>query len=139
MSQLSQLVSQHFTEATSLSAHYQRQIHDQITLLEQQSTLDTQDSNNSNSVLAQYPRASDVYDRPLLTTLYYCSMYHWDSASHPASPLSLKLQYRLTDRQYLWAVVRARARVKHYHLPDQLANLLQHRVTYYNFQCVTIH
>ena len=125
---LTQLLSTHFTEATSLSAHYQRQIHDHVTLLDQQNAIDAADSNkggSSNAVFVQYPRNSNLYERPLLTTLFYCSMYHWESQP---SPLTLKLHYRLSDRQYLWSVLRGRARVRHYHLPDQLSNLLQNKV-----------
>lgn len=99
-------------------------------LLERQRTIDTQDTVAKTSLFTEYPRASNVYGTPLLTTLYYCSMYHWNTAAQLNSPPTFRHAYKLSDRQYLWAVVRGRARVRHYYLPDQLSSLLQAKVRF---------
>ncbi|KAF2356222.1 hypothetical protein FHG87_013022 [Trinorchestia longiramus] len=112
-------------------AHYRTIINDHVDLLERQKIIDDQDAKNTSSPLfVEYPRASRVYGTPLLTTLYYCSMYHWNDGRGTATaacPSSFRQTYRLTDRQYLWAVVRGRARVKHFYLPEQLPSLLSTR------------
>ncbi|XP_047739276.1 spermatogenesis-defective protein 39 homolog isoform X2 [Hyalella azteca] len=108
--------------------HYKTLINDQIDLLERQKSIDEEDSkSSSNALFKEYPRASSVYDKPLLTTLYYCAMYHWTNSGSHCAPAAFRSAYRLTERQFLWAVVRGRARVKHYFLPEQLPTLLTTR------------
>ena len=92
--------------------------------------IDEADSaDKTNPMIAEHPRVSSLIDRPMLTTLYYLSMYHWD-ASHTAksSPMALKKTYDLSDKQFLWTVLRGRARVKHWPLPSDFDNLLSNKV-----------
>lgn len=87
-----------------------------------QLVIDEADQNDqSNPMLVKYPRAANVAGKPLLTTLFYCCMYHWESGeSHPGSPVALRKAHDLTTRQLLWTVMRGRARVHHWPLPQEL-------------------
>ncbi|KAK4298832.1 hypothetical protein Pmani_028850 [Petrolisthes manimaculis] len=97
-------------------------VEDNIKLLSRQLTIDEVDQKDqSNPMLAKYPRAANVAGKPLLTTLFYCCMYHWEAGeSHPGSPLALRKEHDLTSRQLLWTVLRGRARVHHWPLPQEL-------------------
>lgn len=91
-------------------------------------------------MLVKYPRAANVAGKPLLTTLFYCCMYHWESGeSHPGSPMALRKAHDLTTRQLLWTVMRGRARVHHWPLPQELDAWRDNKVSligggYYNCQ-----
>lgn len=56
-------------------------------------------------------------------------MYHWHEPENvQSSPLFLKKNFKIADRQFLWTVLRARAKVKHWPLPTDLDNLLATKV-----------
>ncbi|XP_045615446.1 spermatogenesis-defective protein 39 homolog isoform X2 [Procambarus clarkii] len=99
---------------------------DNIKLLERQMAIDQADCNDqTNPMLVKYPRAANIVDKSLLTTLFYCCMYHWDvSESHAGSPMALRKAHSFTDGQVLWTVLRGRARVNHWPLPNELDSWL---------------
>ncbi|XP_076060613.1 vacuolar protein sorting 16B [Oratosquilla oratoria] len=101
-------------------------VKDHITLLERQLPIEEADNkDNGNPLLESFPRPSSLPGKPILTTLYYCCMYHWGiSESHLACPTALKKAHNLTDKQFLWTVIRARARVKLWPLPSELDDLM---------------
>ncbi|CAM1309729.1 VIPAS39 (predicted) [Pycnogonum litorale] len=48
---------------------------------------------------------------PVVTTLYYCTLYHYnDSENSFSNPVSLKKSHQLTDKQYTWTVIAALAK-----------------------------
>ena len=117
------------------SSFYQKMVSDYTELLEQQRLIDTKDSapNMANNPLFRdFPRASHIYDKSLLTTLYYSCMYHWHSSEGHA-PVKLRQRYGLTERQLLWCVVRARGRVRHFCLPDQLVALVNTKASFQKY------
>ncbi|XP_037792640.1 spermatogenesis-defective protein 39 homolog [Penaeus monodon] len=103
-------------------SHEAKMVKDHIQLLERQILIDEADAHDqSNPMLLEYPRVSSITDKSLLTTLFYCSMYHWDAPeSHPASPTALRKAHGIPERQVLWTVIRGRARVNHWPLPNDL-------------------
>lgn len=93
-------------------------------------------------MLTKYPRAANTVDKSLLTTLYYCCMYHWNAAeSHVGSPTGLRKAHNFTDRQILWTVLRGRARVNHWPLPAELDSWLgsKVRIVMRKMDCNIIH
>ncbi|KAG7176261.1 Spermatogenesis-defective protein 39-like [Homarus americanus] len=101
-------------------------VKENIKLLERQMAIDETDHNDlTNPMLTKYPRAANIVDKSLLTTLYYCCMYHWDSVeSHAGSPMALRKAHSFTDHQVLWTILRGRARVNHWPLPNELDSWL---------------
>lgn len=85
----------------------------------------------ANPMLLKYPRAANVVDKSLLTTLFYCCMYHWEAGeNHVGSPLALRKAHDLTDRELLWTALKGRARVNHWPLPTELDSWLGSKVRY---------
>ncbi|XP_053634170.2 spermatogenesis-defective protein 39 homolog isoform X2 [Cherax quadricarinatus] len=107
-------------------SHEAKIVMDHIKLLERQMAIDEADCNDqTNPMLIKYPRAANIIDKSLLTTLFYCCMYHWvASESHVGSPLALRKAHSFTDAQVLWTVLRGRARVNHWPLPSELGSWL---------------
>lgn len=103
-----------------------KMVKDHVKLLDRQMAIDEVDSkDHTNAMLVKYPRAANVVEKSLLTTLFYCCMYHWEAAeNHPGSPLSLRKTHDLTDHELLWTVLRGRARVNHWPLPSELESWL---------------
>lgn len=93
-------------------------------------TIDEVDSRDqANPMLLKYPRAANVVDKSLLTTLFYCCMYHWEAGEgHVGSPLALRKAHDLTDRELLWTALKGRARVNHWPLPSELDSWLGSKV-----------
>lgn len=114
----------HFTH-TSLSMEA-KQVKDHIKLIERQMAIDEADSKDfTNPMLMKYPRAASVTEKSLLTTLFYCCMYHWEAGEgHLGSPLALRKAFDINDRALLWTVLRGRARVNHWPLPSELDSWL---------------
>lgn len=121
---LKKALENNFTDAAL--SHETKCVKDNIKLLERQIAIDQADHNDQlNPMLVKYPRAANTVDKSLLTTLYYCCMYHWNAAeSHVGSPMGLRKAHNFTDRQILWTVLRGRARVNHWPLPTELDSWL---------------
>ena len=81
-------------------------------------------------MLLEHPRATNLVDRSVLVTLFYCCMYHWESNfSNKNSPMSIKKTFNLSDKQFLWTALQGRARVKHWPLPVDFDNLFSTKVS----------
>lgn len=103
-----------------------KMVKNHMKLLERQMAIDEVDSKDqANPMLLKYPRAANVVDKSLLTTLFYCCMYHWEAGeNHVGSPLALRKAHDLTDRELLWTALKGRARVNHWPLPTELDSWL---------------
>uniref|UniRef100_A0A914QEC6 Uncharacterized protein n=1 Tax=Panagrolaimus davidi TaxID=227884 RepID=A0A914QEC6_9BILA len=58
-------------------------VKDYINLLERQIPIDLTDDQNAkvggnNEIFVQFPKKASLIGQPLLTTLYYCCLYHYD-------------------------------------------------------------
>ncbi|XP_037083712.1 spermatogenesis-defective protein 39 homolog [Pollicipes pollicipes] len=90
----------HFSSDPDLEMHANL-IKQQIDLLERQRPVDAAD--------AAVPGVQLV-GSSVLTTLHYCCVHHYgEPVNHLASPLAIKERHQLTDKQYAWTVLKARA------------------------------
>jgi len=124
---LKNCIQTHFKDQTL--ALESRIVNGHLNLLERQVAIEANDiKDTSNQMLIEFPRARSIIDQSLLTTLFYCCMYHWDTAeTHHGSPLTIKKVHSLSEHQFLWSVLRGRAKVKHWVLPHELDTLLSNR------------
>ncbi|TKR60479.1 hypothetical protein L596_027721 [Steinernema carpocapsae] len=88
-----------------------------IDLLERQVVIDGTDDEmikrGRNPQFKQYPKWTSLIGQPLLTTVYYCSLYHYDLPINSyASPLSIKAVFNLTEREFLWMTISALSRIR---------------------------
>ncbi|KAF0308426.1 Spermatogenesis-defective protein 39 [Amphibalanus amphitrite] len=77
-------------------------VRQQIDLLERQRPVEAADA----------PARPDLQlvGRSVLSTLHYCCLHHYsEPANHLASPAALRERHQLTERQYTWTALRARA------------------------------
>ncbi|KAK2184321.1 hypothetical protein NP493_270g03035 [Ridgeia piscesae] len=95
-------------------------IQEQIQLLERQLPVEEADSKEEKRGAAEFwenPRKEPLLGSPVISTLYYCSFYHFTlSENSLASPLAVRKTHRLTDKQYVWTVLAARAKLRRW--PD---------------------
>ncbi|MCP9257096.1 BMA-SPE-39 [Dirofilaria immitis] len=64
-------------------------------------------------IFQQYPKTVTLIGRPVLTTLYYSCLYHFDLPVNAyASPLSIKEFFNMTEKQYAWTAISALTRLK---------------------------
>ncbi|XP_065833701.1 spermatogenesis-defective protein 39 homolog isoform X2 [Oscarella lobularis] len=69
-----------------------------------------------------HPRKSLLASQPLMTTLFYCSFYHWEAGEDSIkSPVKLKADFKLSEKQYLYAALAARTKRKKW---DEVEKLL---------------
>ncbi|XP_065063019.1 spermatogenesis-defective protein 39 homolog [Rhopilema esculentum] len=68
------------------------------------------EKSGKNVMLRYHPRAATVLLQPLSTTLYYCAMYHFEKPTDEFHPTAVKKNFKLTDKQYEWSVLPARAK-----------------------------
>ncbi|VDK66959.1 unnamed protein product [Anisakis simplex] len=62
-------------------------------------------------VFKEFPKSISLIGQPLLSTLYYCCLYHYDLPVNAfASPLSLKEVFQICEKQYVWMAVSALSR-----------------------------
>ncbi|KAL5008167.1 hypothetical protein ScPMuIL_013748 [Solemya velum] len=121
---LTSCLGAHFVSYPQLS-HEMSMIQEQISLLERQRPIEEDDAKSELEARAglfrEYPRASSIVNMSVITTLYYCSFYHYQlQETSLASPLSIKKAHQLTEKQYLWTVLRARSRLKRWKEIEEL-------------------
>ncbi|KAK3597162.1 hypothetical protein CHS0354_038090 [Potamilus streckersoni] len=107
--------------------HDASMIQQQLDLLQIQRPIDSADEMEQTSrkpgIFMTHPRVVSIVNQSVLTTLYYCSFYHHqDPENTYASPLFIRKQHQLNDKQYQWSVIRAQARLKKW---DEINSLLQ--------------
>ncbi|KHN76831.1 Spermatogenesis-defective protein 39 [Toxocara canis] len=101
-------------------------VNEYIDLLQRQIPIDAADETaikmGRAETFKQFPKAVSLIGQPLLTTLYYCCLYHYDLPMNAfASPLSLKEVFQVNEKQYTWMAVSALSRTKRW---DDIERLL---------------
>lgn len=62
---------------------------------------------------SQMPRKVTLYFQPLITTLFYVCLYHYSEPETSfSSPLAVKNEFKITEKQYLYTALRARSKAK---------------------------
>ncbi|KAL3873782.1 hypothetical protein ACJMK2_036867 [Sinanodonta woodiana] len=121
---------------TCLDAHFKcdsqlehdaSMIQQQLDLLQIQRPIDCADEMEQTSrkpgIFITHPRVVSIINQSVLTTLYYCSFYHHqDPENSFASPMFIKKQHQLNDKQYQWSVIKAQARLKKW---DEINSILE--------------
>ncbi|RWS11126.1 spermatogenesis-defective protein 39-like protein [Dinothrombium tinctorium] len=84
-----------------------------INLLELQQPIDAEDSRQekieNNPKFTEIPRHS-ILDLPVITTLYYCCLYHYElSENNFASPKAICKSFSITEKQFVWTALRSLA------------------------------
>ncbi|GAB1599858.1 spermatogenesis-defective protein 39 homolog [Argonauta hians] len=89
-------------------------IESQLALLEWQKTVESLDkSDQRNSILQNIPPVKPLVDTSVIYSLYYSSLYHFnDQEAEFASPNILRTKHQLTEKQFLWTSLTARAYLK---------------------------
>lgn len=86
-----------------------------ISLLERQLPIEDADLKaileDTNSALRDHPRrVSTVVNLPLVSTLHYCSLYHYtEPPNYFASPFGMRDSYKLDEREFIWWALKARS------------------------------
>eukprot|EP00112_Aurelia_sp_Birch-Aquarium-sp1_P012846 Seg2706.1 transcript_id=Seg2706.1/GoldUCD/mRNA.D3Y31 product="Spermatogenesis-defective protein 39" protein_id=Seg2706.1/GoldUCD/D3Y31 len=99
-------------EVTEMKSH----VEEERLLLEKQIKMEAEDQimekQGKNVLMRYHPRTTTIPLKSLLTTLYYCAMYHFgEKPTDPYHPAALKTAFKLTDKQYEWTVLPARAKL----------------------------
>ncbi|KAL1434985.1 hypothetical protein MTO96_001541 [Rhipicephalus appendiculatus] len=94
----------HFQSDPSLETQAEL-VREELKLLEMQLTIEEQDSRaemeGQNILMQEFPRKAPVVGTSLITTLYYCCLYHYNvSNNHIASPSQMKAMFNLTEKQF---------------------------------------
>lgn len=113
---LKQCLKAHFEHSPGLE-HDTNLITQQICLLQRQRPVDVSDDmlekEGKHVVFRTLPRARSIVNMPVITTLYYCCVYHYDEPENLfSSPAAIRKEHQLTEKQYVWTAVKARARLK---------------------------
>ncbi|EFO16596.2 hypothetical protein LOAG_11909 [Loa loa] len=107
------------TAVPSLEA-FSKSVNEYINLLERQIVIEDadealikDDKDGKNKIFQQYPKTITLIGRPVLTTLYYSCLYHFDLPVNAyASPLSIKECFNITEKQYAWMAISALTSLK---------------------------
>ncbi|XP_053406050.1 spermatogenesis-defective protein 39 homolog isoform X2 [Mercenaria mercenaria] len=89
----------------------------QISLLQRQRPVDVGDEmlekEGKHMLFRQVPRKASIINMPVITTLYYCCVYHYEEGENLlSSPASIRKEHQLTEKQYVWTAVKARSRLR---------------------------
>ncbi|CAC5419564.1 VIPAS39 [Mytilus coruscus] len=100
-------------------------LQEHIALLERQRPIEDSDKKAELSgtvmMFKQYPRKASILNMSAVTTLYYCCFYHsTEGENHLACPEAIRKQHQLTDKQFVWTALSARARLKQWNGVDEL-------------------
>lgn len=108
LSNLKNCYTNHFQSDPSLASDASL-IGEHIALLERQIPIEENDLKYTEL----QPRLFSVLHVPVITTLYYCCLYHYDKPeSSWASPEAIRKYYKLTAQQFTWTAVLARAKLQ---------------------------
>ncbi|XP_064483830.1 spermatogenesis-defective protein 39 homolog isoform X3 [Ornithodoros turicata] len=100
-------------------------IKEQKKLLEIQDPIEESDAQTEKEgkdlLMREFPRPASVVGTSLVTTLYYCCMYHYHKpVGHVANPSGIKDLFGLTEKQYMWTALTALAQIRHWKEIDNL-------------------
>ncbi|XP_072166456.1 spermatogenesis-defective protein 39 homolog [Diadema setosum] len=103
-----------FRKVDSLTTEHEL-INEQVLLLNKQLHIEPRDrkwQEEGRSPFREMPRKTCLYFQPVITTLFYCCLYHFNiQETDPSSPTSMKRDFKLTDKQFLFQALLARARL----------------------------
>lgn len=121
---LQSCLKSHFQSDPLLSVQAEL-IKDEIKLLEMQLIIEEEDlrveKEGQNLLMREFPRKASVVGTPLVSTLYYCCMYHYNTAtSNIANPSQMRTLFNLTEKQFTWTALSALAQIKHWKEVDNL-------------------
>ncbi|XP_067018796.1 spermatogenesis-defective protein 39 homolog isoform X4 [Acropora muricata] len=96
-----------------------------IDLLNRQLDIEDKDARDElekkNHALVAHPRQAPLPLCSMIITLYYCCRYHFGEPENvPSSPLAIRSTFKLTDKQYEWTVLSARAKLKQWKGLEQM-------------------
>ncbi|CAB4027392.1 spermatogenesis-defective 39 homolog isoform X2 [Paramuricea clavata] len=93
------------------------------TLLKRQVKIEIKDkrtqAEGKNQIMRLHPRKS-ITSLPLIETLHYCCFYHHGKDDETLGPVSLQKEFKLTDKQFEWIMIGARAKLKKWEDLDTL-------------------
>ncbi|KAM8831709.1 spermatogenesis-defective protein 39 homolog isoform 2-T3 [Spinachia spinachia] len=92
-------------------------VQDHYTLLERQVIIETTDRQAERGgkveVFQKFPRRASIVNMPMITTLYYCCLYHYTESEGTFScPLNIRQTFKISEKQYFVTALAARAKLK---------------------------
>ncbi|XP_078000667.1 spermatogenesis-defective protein 39 homolog [Glandiceps talaboti] len=92
-------------------------VEDHCALLERQIAIEQGDSRMEKEarmgIFKQYPRSTALPFLPVITTLFYCCIYHYDNPQNSiASPFSIKRDFKLSENQFLYTALTSRSKLQ---------------------------
>uniref|UniRef100_A0A0R3S7C9 Vps16_C domain-containing protein n=1 Tax=Elaeophora elaphi TaxID=1147741 RepID=A0A0R3S7C9_9BILA len=93
---------------------FSKSVNEYIDLLERQIIIEDADEPFvTRGIFKNYHKTDTLIGQPVLTTLYYSCLYHFDLPVNAyASPLSIKEFFNMTEKQYVWMAISALTRLK---------------------------
>ncbi|RUS84776.1 hypothetical protein EGW08_007460, partial [Elysia chlorotica] len=92
-------------------------VQEYVDLLERQRPIDESDAgleaSGRSALFKDFPRKCSLIDMSVVTTLYYCCLYHYDLGENSlASPAALRKRHQISDKQFTWTAIGARAKLR---------------------------
>lgn len=118
---------QNFFSSTERLEFWGSLIEDEATLLERQlpieeddRRMESQPTSEYNAKFLEIPR-KPLPELPVVTTLFYCCLYHWDlPENYLSSPASIRKAFNLSEKQFAWTALSALSMRKRWDLVDSL-------------------
>ncbi|KAK3774195.1 hypothetical protein RRG08_001330 [Elysia crispata] len=116
VSKLKDCLRSHF-QADSALSNDASLVQEYVDLLERQRPIDESDAgleaSGRSALFKDFPRKRSLIDMPVVTTLYYCCLYHYDLGENSlASPAALRKRHQISDKQFIWTAIGARAKLR---------------------------
>ncbi|XP_023225583.1 spermatogenesis-defective protein 39 homolog [Centruroides sculpturatus] len=94
---------------------YSNSVKEYIHLLERQLPIEEEDLRQEREMktptFQNLPRTASLLNMPVVTTLYYCCLYHYNlPENHLASPKAIKKYFGLSNKQFVWTALAALAK-----------------------------
>lgn len=91
---------------------YSNLVQEYINLLERQLPIEEEDARQEkelkNLIFQNLPRTASLLNMPVITTLYYCCLYHYNlPVNNLASPRAIQQEHKLTNKQFVWTALAA--------------------------------
>ncbi|XP_069494095.1 spermatogenesis-defective protein 39 homolog [Ambystoma mexicanum] len=100
-------------------------VQDHYTLLERQIIIEANDkhleSSGQDEIFRKHPRKTSILFMPLVTTLFYSCLYHYNEGEGTfSSPANLRKTFKIPEKLYVLTALAARAKLKDWHAIDAL-------------------
>ncbi|XP_006813614.1 spermatogenesis-defective protein 39 homolog [Saccoglossus kowalevskii] len=107
---------EYFKHDTSLS-EATPYLEDHCALLERQIAIEQTDvhleKEGKHIMFKEVPRVTTLPFLPVITTLFYCCMYHYEAPDNDiSSPFSMRRDFKLTENQFLYTALTARTKLR---------------------------